>query len=126
MIFLSVVSGPVVLIVFWMSGLPTWMPKPTSPRTLLRCWPPMRKPRRRNILLLVLLSNVISLPLSCLLMASLAVKLMLWFVSWLSPMLKKLTNPTQWSVALYEFALALLFFRPPTAVFKAPGFPQAL
>jgi len=44
---------------------------------------------RRNILLLVWLSNAISLLSLCLLMTFLVMKLMLWFlVSWLSPMLK--------------------------------------
>jgi len=48
-IFLSMVFGPVALTVFWMSVLPTGMPKPINPRTLLRCWPPMRKARWRNM-----------------------------------------------------------------------------
>jgi len=36
---------------------------------------------------------------------------------------EKLTNHTQWSVALCAITLALPFFRSPTAVFEAPRFP---
>ena len=38
---------------------------------------------------------------------------------------EKLTNHTQWFVALCAIALALPFFMPLIAVFEAPGFPQA-
>jgi len=57
----------------------------TSPRVLWKCWPPMRKTERRNIVFLVLLSHI-SIHSSCLLMVFLAMKVMLWFVSWLSNM----------------------------------------
>ncbi len=40
--------------------------------------------------------------------------------------LKRLTNHTQWRVALYAITLALPFSMPLMAVFKAPGFPQAV
>ncbi len=38
---------------------------------------------------------------------------------------EKITNLTQWFVALYAIALALPSFMPPIAVFEAPRFPQA-
>jgi len=37
---------------------------------------------------------------------------------------EKLTNYTQWFVALYSITLALPFFAPPTAVFVDPKFSQ--
>ncbi len=39
---------------------------------------------------------------------------------------EKMTNHIQWSVALCTNALALPFFGPPTTVFEAPTFPQAV
>jgi len=38
----SYTTRTLALIVFWMSALPTQMPKSANPRTLWRCWSPMR------------------------------------------------------------------------------------
>ena len=85
-ISLYMVSGSQLLIAFYMSVSLLQMPKPINPRdsTMKVLASHEKQEKQGNILLLALLSVANSLLSLCLLMVSLAVKLMQCFVSWLA------------------------------------------